>query len=483
MEFDNNDVNSEEVKKLFLDNEIDSNILIARIDFIFAILILIHLLLLVFGVFEDSFEMRQLPILLSIVIINIFNSIITFKLNGKSNILKFINIFSLSISIALCNLLFSYMVSILMVLPVVLSSRYFLKWFTRAVAIITGLLWFVSTYVGEFFGISWLDLNFYEPAKGTIIKVMPPSFYDSVVAVGIDLETRMDTIGARFFIEITFYIIISIVSVGLAKCGRKLIYNMAKDRLDKTRLSTELNIASKIQLDMLPNSFDLKPKRNEFELAASMSPAKEVGGDFYDFFYIDGNHLALIIADVSGKGVPAALFMANAKTTIKNIALSSSAKTTSSILGKANNALCRGNEEGYFVTVWMAIIDIKTGKGIATNAGHENSVVKRAGKEFEIVKYKHSIALGVLEDTKFEEHEFALNKNDILIVYTDGIPEAINKEEEQFGEVRMVEALNNMVYENDTPDKIIITLKEETNKFANGAEQSDDITILCYVQK
>ena len=477
-------VDSDEVKKLFYDNEIESNLLVARINLIFAILVFTYLILIILRVLgEDVYEAKQVPILTAIVIINITNSIITFIYKGENDTLKFVDILSLIFSIILCSLLFSYAVTLLMVLPVVLSSRYFLKWFTRTIAVITGVLWFASTYIGEVTGIAWIDLNYYELPVGTIIKVLPPSLYDSIVAVGINVESRIGLMWTRFFIALSFYIVISIVSVGLAECGRKLIYKMANERLEKMHLSAELNVASKIQLDMLPNSFDLKPKKDEFTLSASMTPAKEVGGDFYDFFYVDENHLALIIADVSGKGVPAALFMANAKTTIKNITLNSSSKTTSSVLGKANNALCTGNEEGYFVTVWMGIIDIRTGKGIATNAGHENPIIKRSGKKFEVVKYKHSMALGVFPDAKFEEHEFNLYKDDKLIVYTDGIPEAINNENEQFGEERMIEALNSNLDNEESPQKTIDVLKNATTTFADGAKQFDDITILCYEQK
>ena len=481
----NNDaVDSDEVRGLFIDNEIASNLLVARINLIFAILMFVYLLLLVFRIFgDDAFEVKQVPILTLIVIVNTVNSVITFCLKGKSDVLKFLDIISLIISIALCNLLFSFLMPILMVLPVILSSRYFLKWFTRATALVTGFVWFISTYIGEYFGISWVDLNYYEPPVGTIIEVAPPSLYDSIVALGIDIETRMSLMWMRFSVEISFYIIISIVCIGLTECGRRLIFRTAQERLDKMRLSTELNIASKIQLDMLPNSSDLIPKNDEFDLSASMSPAKEVGGDFYDFFYIDENHIALVMADVSGKGVPAALFMANAKTTIKSIALNSSSKTTSSILSKANEALCMGNDEGFFVTVWMGIIDIRTGKGIATNAGHENPIVVRAGKEVEVVKYKHSMALGVFEDVNFEEHEFVLSKDDMLIVYTDGIPEAINIANEQFGEMRMVEALSGAEDNSDNPQRTIDNLKNAVKTFADGAEQFDDITLLCYEQK
>lgn len=480
----NDNVNSEEIKKLFLDNEAQSNLLIGKINLVFAALLFIYTILLLAGFFDvDVFEPKQVIVLTVIVIINAANGIITFLLRGTRNILKYINIFALAISISLCNLLFSYMIAILTVLPVVLSSRYFLKWFTRITAIVVGVLWFVSTYVGEYFNIAWVDLNFYELPEGTVITILPPSLYDSIIALGINTESRMQYIWVRFFIELSFFVVVSLISVSLAECGRKLIYKMAEERLDKMRLSTELNIASKIQLDMLPNSFDLKQNNEEFSLSALMSPAKEVGGDFYDFFYTDENHLALVIADVSGKGVPAALFMANAKTVIKSIALNTTSKSTSEILRKANNVLCEGNDEGLFVTVWMGIIDVQTGKGIATNAGHENPLVKRRGNVFEIIKYKHSMALGVLEDVNFEEHEFELQKEDVLLVYTDGVPEAVNKGKEQFGEERMIMALNNNVSADINPQKTIESLKDAAKAFANGAEQFDDITILCYEQK
>ncbi|MBO6134242.1 MAG: PP2C family protein-serine/threonine phosphatase [Lachnospiraceae bacterium] len=481
---EDNQISMEEVKKLFQDNETESNILIAKIDLIFAVLMFAYLMLLTFGFFgKENFRFSQIPILSFVVLVNLINSIITFRLKGNGEHLKYLNLFSLSLSISLCNLLFSYVVIIIIILPVVLSSRYFLKWFTRIVATVSGLLWIISTYIGEYFNFAWVDLNFYELPVGTIIKVVPPDLYASITANGIDLESRLSNMSNRVIINLSFFVIVSIISVGLAECGRRLIYRMARERIDKMRLSTELNIASKIQLDMLPNSYALKPIKSEFDLSASMSPAKEVGGDFYDFFYVGENHIALVMADVSGKGIPAALFMATAKTVIKSITLNSKSLSTSKILSRANNTLCEGNEESFFVTVWMAIIDVRDGRGVATNAGHENPIIRRSGKEFELVKYKHSMALGVFADVTFEEHEFKLEKGDALIVYTDGVPEAINKKNEQFGEERMIESLNLSASKNNTTQNTIENLKAATVKFADGAEQSDDITILCYEQK
>ncbi|MBO5623695.1 MAG: serine/threonine-protein phosphatase, partial [Butyrivibrio sp.] len=218
------------------------------------------------------------------------------------------------------------------------------------------------------------------------------------------------------------------------------------------------------------------PDKNEFDLFASMDPAKEVGGDFYDFFLIDDDHIGLVVADVSGKGVPAALFMVIAKTLIKNRALIGG--TPAEILSYANNQLCEGNDAELFVTVWFAIVDLKTGKGIAANAGHEHPALKRADGKYELVIYKHSPAVATMEGMKFREHEFQLNHGDTLLCYTDGVTEATNKDNVLFGNDRFIEALNK------NPDanvyEVIQGVKTAIEEFVGDAPQFDDITMLCF---
>ena len=209
---------------------------------------------------------------------------------------------------------------------------------------------------------------------------------------------------------------------------------------EKERSGAELTVATRIQADMLPGKFPAFPDRNEFDLYARMTPAKEVGGDFYDFFMVDDDHIALIMADVSGKGVPAALFMVIAKTLIKNHAVMG--RSPAQILSYVNDQLCEGNAEDMFVTVWLAIIEISTGKGVAANAGHEHPVIKRAGGKWELEIYKHSPAVATLEGLKFKEHDFILNPGDSVFVYTDGVTEATSAEDELFGTDRMLVALN-----------------------------------------
>ena len=254
------------------------------------------------------------------------------------------------------------------------------------------------------------------------------------------------------------------------------IENITKITAEKERIGAELNVATQIQADMLPKIFPPYAEREEFILAASMDPAKEVGGDFYDFFFVDESHLGLVVADVSGKGVPAALFMVIAKTLIKN--KSASGVGPAEILTEVNNQLCEGNEAELFVTVWLAIIDIYSGKGLAANAGHEHPALKRADGSFELIQYKHSPAVATMEGLRFREHEFELHPGDTLIEYTDGVTEATNKDNELFGNDRLLASLNKNP--DASPEELIKNLRKDIDEFVDTAPQFDDITILGF---
>ena len=247
---------------------------------------------------------------------------------------------------------------------------------------------------------------------------------------------------------------------------------------EKERISTELNVARRIQADMLPSVFPAFPDHDDFDIFASMTPAKEVGGDFYDFFLVDEDHLAMVMADVSGKGVPAALFMVITKTLIKNRA--QMGDSPADILYHVNNQLCDGNESDMFVTVWLAILELSTGKGIAANAGHEHPVLCRKGGRYELVVYRHSMAVAAMEDITFKEHGFELHPGDRIFVYTDGVPEATNAKNELFGTERMLEALNRDP--SAAPEEQLKAVRESVDEFVGEAPQFDDMTMLgfCY---
>lgn len=245
---------------------------------------------------------------------------------------------------------------------------------------------------------------------------------------------------------------------------------------EKERIQTELALATRIQTDMLPTVFPPFPERKEFNVYASMNPAKEVGGDFYDFFLIDDNHLGLVIADVAGKGVPAALFMTISKTLIKNRAQMGG--SPSEILFDVNNQLCGESVESMFVTVWMAIIDLTTGEGIAANAGHEHPIRRDAGGTYELLKYRHSVPVATMDGMRFREHTFKLNPGDRIFVYTDGVPEAINRNAEEYGTDRLLHLLNEC---GDLPfDVLLKKVSEDVKTFANGEPQFDDMTMVVF---
>ena len=244
---------------------------------------------------------------------------------------------------------------------------------------------------------------------------------------------------------------------------------------EKERISAKLDMASKIQSSQLPSLFPPFPDRKEFTLYASMTPAKEVGGDFYDFFMIDNDHIAFVMADVSGKGVPAALLMMVSRVLIKSSM--QNGKGPGETLASVNNQLCEGNDEDFFVTVWLAVLEISTGKGIAANAGHEHPVLRRADGSYELQVYKHSMPIATMKGIPFKEHTFRMQPGDSFFVYTDGVVEATNANKELFGTERMLSALNKDP--DALPEQVLTNVADGINSFVNEAEQFDDITMLC----
>ena len=244
---------------------------------------------------------------------------------------------------------------------------------------------------------------------------------------------------------------------------------------EKERIDTELNLATNIQAGMLPDKFPAFPDRNDFDIYASMTPAKEVGGDFYDFFMIDENRLGIVMADVSGKGVPAALFMMYSKILLKSYTLMK--QNPKAALEEVNRQICENNPEELFVTVWLGVLDLKTGICTASNAGHEKPAVKQADGHFELFKDKHGMMIGYMDGVPFKEYEFKLSKGSKLFLYTDGVAEATNADEELFGTDRMIEALRTA--ENKTPKDVLEAVNEAVDEFVGDAPQFDDLTMLC----
>lgn len=245
--------------------------------------------------------------------------------------------------------------------------------------------------------------------------------------------------------------------------------------LEKERIATELALATRIQANYLPKVFPPFPDRNEFDLFASMTPAKEVGGDLYDFFLIDEDHLCLVIGDVSGKGVPASLFMMVAATLIHHVAMREI--SPAKILTEVNAEICTRNPEEMFVTVWLGVLEISTGVLTAASAGHEYPAIKRPDGSFELLKDRHGFVLGGMEGARYREYTLQLESGSKIFVYTDGVPEATDAAKEMFGTERMITALN-MAPDSGTQD-ILRIVREQVDAFVGEAEQFDDLTMLC----
>ena len=252
------------------------------------------------------------------------------------------------------------------------------------------------------------------------------------------------------------------------------IEKLEKVTAEKERIGAELTLASDIQAHMLPCIFPAFPEYDEFDIYATMTPAKEVGGDFYDFFMTDENHLAFVMADVSGKGVPAALFMVIAKTLIKNYA--QTGQEPGQVFTTVNRLLCDGNDAGLFVTAWIGILDLESGLLKYANAGHNPPLIKKAGGQFEYLRSRPGFVLAGMDTTRYRQSEMVLNPGDRIFLYTDGVTEATDSSQQLYGEDRLESLLNRC--QADTAEEMLADLKNDIDSFVCEAPQFDDITML-----
>ena len=259
----------------------------------------------------------------------------------------------------------------------------------------------------------------------------------------------------------------------------KYIDHMTAAAAERERISTELSIAAQIQNDALPDDFPAFPDRNEFDIYAVMDPALDVGGDYYNFFFRDDDHLVLVMADVSGKGIPASLFMMN--TNIMILDRTQMGGSPAEILGFVNDNICKRNSADMFVTVWLGILEVSTGHLVYANAGHEYPAVYRKNDSFEIVKNKPGFVLGGMEGVRFRDYELKLEKGDKLFLYTDGVPEATDSQNRLYTISRMLDALNE--HKEKSPREILEGVRENINEFVGDAPQFDDLTMLCFEMK
>ena len=257
------------------------------------------------------------------------------------------------------------------------------------------------------------------------------------------------------------------------------IANLSKVTAEKERIGAELDIAKHIQASMLPCIFPAFPDRKEIDIYATMDPAKEVGGDFYDFFMVDDTHLAIVMADVSGKGVPAALFMVIGKTLIKDH--TTPGRDLGKVFTEVNQLLCESNSEELFITAFEGVLDLVTGEFVYVNAGHEMPFICKAGGDFEPYKIRAGFVLAGMEGMKYRAGSTRLEPGDKIFQYTDGVTEATNLKNELYGMNRLGAILNKV--KGGTPNDILPAIKKDIDEFVGDADQFDDITMLCLEYK
>ena len=269
-------------------------------------------------------------------------------------------------------------------------------------------------------------------------------------------------------------------AIGFALLMSMIAFMERQNRLkeERDRLQSELEVATVIQNSLLPELTADYPGRAEVEVRGSMQPAKEVGGDFYDVFFVDKDRLAFLIGDVSGKGIPAALFMANSKITLQNCIRDIPA--LGEAVAAANNALCARNEADMFITLWVGVLDLKSGEITYVNAGHNPPVTVLSGEVSYLTK-KSGLVLAGMDGVPYKEHTLTLQKGDTVFLYTDGVTEAENAAKELYGEDRLLRCFEQI--KNSAPEEVIETIKQSVEVFVNGADQFDDMTMLCFKWK
>lgn len=467
-------------------SEIAGNILLARSMIILGIILALcwfangqfNVFALNQQVFNDAF-FRCTPLL-------VIPAVIALLLKGSKRWLKYFLMVEYIIVLAVMSSILTYTVELAIVFPVVISTRYYNRKFTVQTIIITLALFYIFVNMSPSIGM--LNLNHVNNAiAGVDVINLGGRRFADVIGEIVDLEVyKHSYIRFHYVPNIILYSLVAIICAEVADRGKKMVLEQKEITNKSARIEGELSLATDIQANLLPTIFPPFPERKDIDIFASMTPAKEVGGDFYDYFLIDEDHLALVIGDVSGKGVPAALFMVTAKTLIKDHA--SLGIPVGQVFTQVNELLCEGNDAGLFVTAFMAVINLKTGRVYTVNAGHNPPMVKRGSVvqdgiaggngQFEYLHTQPGFVLAGLEGYRYKATSFNMYPGDVIYLYTDGVTEATDINNELYGEDRLQVCLNSRDFMNT--EDMIEEVKTSVNGFVDTAPQFDDITMLSF---
>ena len=462
---------------IFWETEKSSNLLMALGMLALCVILIICWIILLGNTFD--YDLLSVTVLL-ILCIAFFAPIAVYCLlvRGDKRWLKFVLMVFMTAGISLAHTFLSYAAVLLLVVPVALSVRYYSASFTRGTAILNGIVYIIVVYCSVIFNYSGeYDLNYLTFPAGTVFTIGESQWlYDAVVEVGFDKEMlKHNMMTIYLFPKLLEYALASAICVAVARRGHNMVLNEANAAAESASIKTELSLAAEIQLSALPCVFPAFPEHEQLELYATMSPAENIGGDFYDYFRIDDDHVALVIADVSGKGVPAALFMMTGKTLIKNFAQGK--LVPSEVFTSVNAQLCENNQAELFITAWLGILEVSTGKLTYVNAGHCRPLLRHKGEtEFHPLSKIHGLALACFDDTEYTQSEVRLGPGDELYLYTDGVTETSTPEKGFFGTARITEFLN--AHGHEPLQELLPDIRRELDAFTGDAPQFDDITML-----
>lgn len=456
---------------VFRANEYSANLMVGNVMLIMLIILLVCLGLNEVGVFTVQKEAMRL-VTAACIVFELPPIIVNRKLNGDAEWLKNTLLIDLTIECFLLAAVLGHNVTLVMVIPVVLSIRYYDEKLVLKIAAFSAIMFVIASTASAYVGI--VNLNMLHLPAGTDIHVTD-TLRNAIEDFPIDYTAySYSLLQNEFLPKLLIYIVIATGCWFIAKRGREMILLQNDVSRKSERVNTELELATKIQVGMLPCIFPAFPEHQHLDVFATNKPAKEVGGDFYDYFNIDEDHVALVMADVSGKGVGAALFMTISKIVIKNQL--QQGIPPAEAMTNANQQLCENNEADLFVTVWVAVYEVSTGKLTYVNAGHNPPVIRRQNGQCEYLKQKSGFVLAGMEGLKYTQVTIDLFPGDAILLYTDGVTEATNSRNELYGEPRLLEFLNNQPPAK--ADQTVAALLDDIMKFTGDAEQFDDITIL-----
>lgn len=460
-------INTELELRVILENEAEANQYAAKCLAVCAFVGALAWFFNLIGIFivPQKIMNTAMPIL---ILCFLLPTLLCRKTGGKPSWLKYI--------ILLCGITGIFILSGAMpkhgvlawTLPLMLCCHYYSKKLTHMTLIASWVLFSASIYIGLYFGEGDLNLLISEGNLNLLTS------YNSEVRI---ITGKILYDATLFFVLPRALILLGLSSICTTVAGRtkKLLEKQIKDSEERQRISTELDVATHIQADMLPRIFPAFPERPEFDIYATMNPAKEVGGDFYDFFMVDDRHLAIVIADVSGKGVPAALFMVIGKTLIKDHTKPDA--DLGDVFSEVNELLCKSNSEGLFITAFEGVLDLATGEFRFVNAGHEMPFIAKTGGVYEPHKLRAGFVLAGMENMKYKSGQIQLSPGDKIFQYTDGVTEATNEKNELYGMKRLTDILVQNTHK--PPAKLLPAVKADIDLFVGNAPQFDDITMLC----